>query len=108
MIRLKSASQDLVGCSDEDCDVPDIASVSKNSNVGRTALRTQTLRQSAARVLDALSSFCSKNILPVILPLLQERLAHSDVWIRESGILALGAIAGQRDNLDEHMRFIFP
>lgn len=47
-------------------------------------------------------------LLPIVLPLLQARLLHSDVWVRETGILALGAIAECQRDMDEHLLHIFP
>jgi hypothetical protein len=57
---------------------------------------------------------CCRNgsftVLPIILPLVQERLMHSNVWIREAGILALGVIAEcqHESDMDAHMVHIFP
>mmetsp|Transcript_74295 Transcript_74295/g.124000 ORF Transcript_74295/g.124000 Transcript_74295/m.124000 type:complete len:895 (+) Transcript_74295:39-2723(+) len=51
------------------------------------------LRKCSASGLDILAGTFREAILPTLLPLLQERLASSEWEIRESGILALGAIA---------------
>jgi len=50
----------------------------------------------------------SLSVLPVVLPLLQERLMHSDVLVRETGILAIGAIAECQVEMGEHLKHIFP
>ncbi len=53
-----------------------------------------TLRKCTARCLDALASlFGASNMLPSMLPVLQEGLGHEDQWVRKANILALGAIA---------------
>lgn len=50
----------------------------------------------------------SLSVLPVVLPLLQERLMHSDVLVRETGIVAIGAIAECQGVMGEHLKHIFP
>ena len=69
-----------------------------------------TLRKCSAASLDALSGmFGANNILPPLLPALQEGLGHSDLWVREASILALGAIAdGCKDKLTPHMPQLHP
>ncbi len=69
-----------------------------------------TLRKCSAASLDALSGmFGANNILPPLLPALQEGLGHSDQWVREASILALGAIAdGCKDKLTPHMPQLHP
>ncbi|OQR92594.1 transportin [Thraustotheca clavata] len=69
-----------------------------------------TLRKSAAAGLDTISHAFGVDILPILLPLLQERLGHSGHWaVRESGILALGAIAeGCMDGILPHLPSLFP
>uniref|UniRef100_A0A915KY87 Transportin-1 n=1 Tax=Romanomermis culicivorax TaxID=13658 RepID=A0A915KY87_ROMCU len=47
----------------------------------------------SAASLDILSNIFSSDILPTLLPILKETLLHSDWAVKESGILALGAIA---------------
>ncbi|CAF0838510.1 unnamed protein product [Adineta ricciae] len=51
------------------------------------------LRKCSAAALDILSNVFRDNILPILLPILQEMLFHSNWQIKESGILVLGAIA---------------
>ncbi|EQC25300.1 hypothetical protein SDRG_16823 [Saprolegnia diclina VS20] len=69
-----------------------------------------TLRKSAAAGLDTISHAFGVDILPILLPLLQERLGHTGHWaVRESGILALGAIAeGCMDGILPHLPALFP
>jgi len=75
------------------------------------------LSTSRVFLLLAVVAFCcccvrngSFTVLPIILPLVQERLMHSNVWIREAGILALGVIAEcqHESDMDAHMVHIFP
>ena len=51
------------------------------------------LRKCSASGLDVLAGTFREAVLPALLPLLQERLASPCWEVRESGILALGAIA---------------
>lgn len=69
-----------------------------------------TLRTCAAASLDSLSSgFPPECTLPHLLPVLQECLAHSDEWVREAGILALGAIGdGCGTQMNAHMSQLHP
>ncbi|KAF0695448.1 Aste57867_13736 [Aphanomyces stellatus] len=69
-----------------------------------------SLRKSAAAGLDTLSHAFGVEILPILLPLLQERLSSTDHWrVRESGILALGAIAeGCMEGIVPHLPQLFP
>ena len=69
-----------------------------------------TLRKCAAASLDALAGlFGASNVLPSLLPALQEGLGHDDQWIREASILALGAIAdGCKSELAPHLPMLHP
>lgn len=50
-------------------------------------------RKCSAAALDVLAGVFREELLPVLVPILKEALFHQ-VWeIKESGILALGAIA---------------
>ena len=51
------------------------------------------LRKCSASGLDVLAGTFREAVLPTLLPMLQERLASPRWEVRESGILALGAIA---------------
>ena len=68
-----------------------------------------TVRKSAAAALDKLSQQLPHRILPIILPLLDQQLA-SDNWLfRETGVLALGAIAeGCATEIAEHLPKLLP
>ena len=69
-----------------------------------------SLRKCSAASLDALSGlFGASNILPPLLPALQEGLSHNDQWVREASILALGAIAdGCKAELTPHLPQLHP
>ncbi|CAJ0587206.1 unnamed protein product, partial [Mesorhabditis spiculigera] len=51
------------------------------------------IRKCAAASLDVLSSIFGDEMLPILMPILQQALQHPEWQVRESGILALGAIA---------------
>ncbi|GAU89346.1 hypothetical protein RvY_01903 [Ramazzottius varieornatus] len=67
------------------------------------------LRKCSAAALDVLSNVFHDTLLPVLLPPLKEVLMSPD-WVRkESGILALGAIAeGCADGMSTHLRDLIP
>ncbi|CAK0887716.1 unnamed protein product [Prorocentrum cordatum] len=52
-----------------------------------------TVRKAAASSLDHLANAFSAGILPIVLPLIQQRLEDPCWEVQESGVLALGAIA---------------
>ncbi|KZS14399.1 Transportin-1 [Daphnia magna] len=58
-----------------------------------SALSDWNLRKCSAAALDVLANVFKDDLLPVLLPILKETLFHADWEIKESGILALGAIA---------------
>eukprot|EP00002_Diphylleia_rotans_P000978 TRINITY_DN1052_c0_g1_i4.p1 TRINITY_DN1052_c0_g1~~TRINITY_DN1052_c0_g1_i4.p1 ORF type:complete len:507 (-),score=124.12 TRINITY_DN1052_c0_g1_i4:38-1558(-) len=68
------------------------------------------LRKCSASSLDTIASTFHDRILEVLLPLLQQYLTSSDRWeVRESGILALGAIAeGCMDGIAPHLPQLIP
>lgn len=68
------------------------------------------LRRCSAAALDALSGLFNDEILDILLPILQEKLTDTEHWEeRESGVLALGAIAeGCSSGMAGHMQSIFP
>lgn len=51
------------------------------------------LRKCSAAALDVLANVFMVDLLPVLLPILKETLFHNEWEVKESGILALGAIA---------------
>ena len=69
-----------------------------------------SLRTCAAASLDSLSAvFAPSTTLPILLPVLQECLSHQDPWVREAGILALGAMGeGCAEEMYEHMGDLHP
>ena len=58
-----------------------------------STLSDWNLRKCSAAALDVLANVFKDDLLPVLLPILKETLFHPDWEIKESGILALGAIA---------------
>lgn len=68
------------------------------------------LRKCSAAALDVLSHNFGNDILPIFLPLLQQRLVDQSHWcIRESAILALGAVAeGCMSGISPHLPQLFP
>jgi transportin-1 len=68
------------------------------------------LRTCAAASLDSLASgYAADRTLSILLPVLQECLSHADPWVREAGILALGAIEeGCAEEMYEHLNQLHP
>lgn len=58
-----------------------------------SSLSDWNLRKCSAAALDVLAGVFKEDILPVLVPILKETLFHENWEIKESGILALGAIA---------------
>jgi transportin-1 len=57
-------------------------------------IRTWNLRKCSAAALDMLSNaYEDKEVLPLLLPIVQQNLQHEDWRLRESAILALGAVS---------------
>ena len=52
----------------------------------------------SAAALDVLANVFREDLLPTLLPILKETLFHSEWEVKESGILALGAIAEGKIN----------
>ena len=69
-----------------------------------------TLRKCAANGLDNIASEFGDDILPLLLQRLQDKLQSTGHWaIRESAILALGAISdGCYEGIIEHMPVLYP
>lgn len=57
------------------------------------SLSDWNLRKCSAAALDVLANVFLVELLPVLLPILKETLFHAEWEVKESGILALGAIA---------------
>ncbi|KAL1497591.1 hypothetical protein ABEB36_008524 [Hypothenemus hampei] len=70
-----------------------------------------TLRKCSAASLDTLAIKFGDDILPILVPFISEMLNHSDYLVKESAILALGAIAegcmnGLKPQLPELISFL--
>lgn len=74
------------GCNEEDIDAEDGCD-------DDSTLSDWNLRKCSAAALDMLANVFREELLPVLVPILKETLFHQDWEIKESGILALGAIA---------------
>ena len=73
------------------------------------ALSDWNLRKCSAAALDVLASVFRNDLLPVLLPILKETLFHQEWEIKESGILALGAIAeGCMTGMVQHLGELIP
>ena len=93
--KVHNASKTNEQDSDEDDDV---------NNDEITSITDWNLRKCSAACLDCFSNVFGNDILGVLLPILKELLFNSDWLLKESGILALGAIAeGCVTGLDEHL-----
>ncbi|XP_045481488.1 transportin-1 isoform X1 [Harmonia axyridis] len=57
------------------------------------SLSDWNLRKCSAAALDVLANVFRDDLLPILIPILKETLFHQEWQIKESGILALGAIA---------------
>jgi hypothetical protein len=68
------------------------------------------LRKCSAAGLDILSSVFQDEILPILLPLINDRIRDQNPWyVRESGILAIGAIAeGCIQGMKAHLPSVVP
>lgn len=77
------------GGDDEDLDAED-------GSDDDSTLSDWNLRKCSAAALDMLANVFREELLPVLVPILKETLFHQDWEIKESGILALGAIAEGR------------
>lgn len=71
-----------------------------------TSLSDWNLRKCSAAALDMLANVFREELLPVLVPILKETLFHKDWVIKESGILALGAIA--EGSFHNNHRYITP
>ena len=74
-----------------------------------SSLSDWNLRKCSAAALDVLANVFLTELLPVLLPILKETLFHSEWEIKESGILALGAIAeGCMSGMIPHLAELVP
>lgn len=73
------------------------------------ALSDWNLRKCSAAALDLLANVFKEDCLPILLPILKETLFHPQWEIKESGILALGAIAeGCMQGMVPHLPELIP
>lgn len=73
------------------------------------ALSEWNLRKCSAAALDVLANVFREDCLPIILPILKETLFHHEWEVKESGILALGAIAeGCMSGMITHLPELIP
>ncbi|XP_075217364.1 transportin 1 [Lycorma delicatula] len=73
------------------------------------SLSDWNLRKCSAAALDCLANVFRDDLLPVLVPILKEMLFHQDWDIKESGILALGAIAeGCMSGMIPHLSELIP
>ncbi|KAJ6625440.1 Transportin-1 [Pseudolycoriella hygida] len=83
---------------DDDCGLDDDNSLSE-----------WNLRKCSAAALDVLANVFRDECLPIVLPILKETLSHSEWEVKESGILALGAIAeGCMSGMITHLPELIP
>ncbi|BES91280.1 IBN_N [Nesidiocoris tenuis] len=74
-----------------------------------SSLSDWNLRKCSAAALDVLANVFRDDLLPVLLPILKETLFHNDWDVKESGILALGAIAeGCMSGMIPHLGELIP
>ncbi|CAH0394310.1 unnamed protein product [Bemisia tabaci] len=74
-----------------------------------SSLSDWNLRKCSAAALDVLAVVFGEDLLPVLLPILKETLFHQEWEIKESGILALGAIAeGCMQGMIPHLSELIP
>ena len=75
--------------------------------------RSWNLRKSSAAGLDVLSNVFGDDLLPIMMPIVEQMMQQNDWRYTESAILALGAVAegcamGLFPHLNEIVRFILP
>lgn len=74
-----------------------------------SSLTDWNLRKCSAAALDVLANVFREDLLPVLIPILKETLFHNSWIIKESGILALGAIAeGCMNGMVNHLADLIP
>lgn len=74
-----------------------------------SSLSDWNLRKCSAAALDVLANVFREELLPILIPILKETLFHQEWVIKESGILALGAIAeGCMSGMLSHLPELIP
>lgn len=82
---------------------------SEDDDLRKEALSDWNLRKCSAAALDVLSNVFHQSLLPVLLPLLKEKLFSPDWLVKESSILALGAVSeGCMDGMIPHLPELIP
>jgi len=94
---IKHAEENGEGEEDDDDDVLD----------DDNSLSDWNLRKCSAAALDVLANVFHEELLPVLVPILKETLFHQEWDIKESGILALGAIAEGEITINNQHVFSF-
>lgn len=87
--RSRTHSQKHMGGDNEEENGDDESDDDSDDN----SLTDWNLRKCSAAALDVLANVFREELLPVVLPILKETLFHQDWVIKESAVLALGAIA---------------
>ncbi|XP_066158041.1 transportin-1 isoform X2 [Euwallacea fornicatus] len=73
------------------------------------SLSDWNLRKCSAAALDVLANVFREDLLPILIPILKETLFHREWDVKESGILALGAIAeGCMSGMISHLSELIP
>ncbi|CAG2114485.1 unnamed protein product [Medioppia subpectinata] len=73
------------------------------------SLSDWNLRKCSAAALDVLANVFHDELLPVVLPILKETIFHQDWVVKESAVLALGAIAeGCMTGMIPHLSELIP
>jgi len=92
-----------------DADIGDSDDEEDDGLVDDSNLSDWNLRKCSAAALDILANVFKDEILPILLPILKETLFHEQWVIKESGILALGAIAeGCMQGMIQHLPELIP
>jgi transportin-1 len=90
-------------------DIGDSEDEDEDGLVDDSNLSDWNLRKCSAAALDILANVFNQDILPILLPILKETLFHEQWVIKESGILALGAIAeGCMTGMIQHLPELIP
>ncbi|XP_074602885.1 transportin 1 isoform X1 [Brevipalpus obovatus] len=88
---------------------PDYLSDDEDDEMSETSLSEWNLRKCSAAALDILASVFRDDLLPVVLPNLRDTLFHENWEVKESAILALGAIAeGCMSGMIPHLSQLVP
>ena len=82
---------------------------SDEDDLRKEALSDWNLRKCSAAALDVLSNVFHQALLPVLLPLLKENLFSHNWLVKESSILALGAVSeGCMEGMIPHLPELIP